>query len=70
MDTTKVIMTLLILIIVLSVATVAFNALSGNKTASAGESEGAHTATVGIYVEAGQPAAEKNNSGLLGEEGQ
>jgi hypothetical protein len=64
MDTTKVIVTLLILTIVLSVATVAFNALSGGKTVTVNHSKGADTATVGLFVEGGAPAADKATVGL------
>ena len=64
MDTTKVIVTLLILTIVLSVATVAFNALSGGKTVTVDNSKRVDTATVGLYIEGGQPVTEKATVGL------
>ena len=64
MDTTKVIVTLLILTIVLSVATVAFNAYAGGKTVVVDTSKKSDTATVGLYVEGGQPATGKANVGL------
>ncbi len=63
MDTTKVIVTLLVLTIILSIATVAFTAFSSNKAVIVSQ-EGASTATVGLYVEGGQPATGSSNVGL------
>lgn len=64
MDTNKVIVTLLVLTIVLSVATVAFGTVSSNKTAVVPGQEGKSIATVGIYVAGGQPVTENANVGL------
>jgi hypothetical protein len=64
MDTTKVIVTLLILTIVLSVATVAFNALSGGKTIVVDKANRSDTATVSLVVEGGKPVTQSANVGL------
>jgi hypothetical protein len=64
MNTTKVIVTLLILTIVLSVVTIAFNAVSGGKTV-VNDSKRADTATIGLYIDGAQaPAAQNANVGL------
>jgi hypothetical protein len=64
MDTTKVIVTLLILTIVLSVATVAFNALSGGKTVTVGHSRSADTATISLVIGGEEPVTQNANVGL------
>lgn len=70
MDTTKVIVTLLILTIVLSIATVAFTAFSGNNVTIRNERGNADRATVGIYVEDPNigPATGGSNVGLYVED--
>ena len=65
MDTTKVIVTLLILTIVLSVATVAFNVLAGDKITLRDDSKRADVATVSFEVECRIPSvADKASVGL------
>lgn len=69
MDTTKVIATLLVLTIILSIATIALNAFGNNgATVKLDKSKGADTATVKLYVEGGMPVTEKSNVGLYVEE--
>lgn len=68
MDTNKVIVILLVLTIVLSVATVAFTTLSaGNQSVKLNQERKA-VATLGLYVEGGQPATEGGNVGLYVQE--
>ena len=64
MDTNKVIVTLLVLTLVLSVATVAFSAMAGNRTAVVPGQESKSIATLGIYVTGGPPVTENANVGL------
>ncbi len=71
MDTNKVIVTLLVLAIVLSVATVAFNAFSGDKTVQLVDTDDKATATVSLQVLGDAPkTSEGANVGLYVESGQ
>ena len=68
METKKIIMTLLVLTIILSVATVVLNMTSGSKnsTVMVNNIKGTDTATVGLFVEGGKPVTtnDKSNVGL------
>ncbi len=61
MDTKKVIITLLILTIVLSLLTIAFNTLSEKKI-FIDERKSGDQATVGLYVEGGKPIVGSTNN--------
>ena len=63
MKASKVVVTLLILVIVLSVVTIAFSAISLNKTAQLGEHNAGSTATVSLVIE-GENTSDGGNVGL------
>ena len=65
MDTNKVIVTLLVLTILMSVVTITFNAIGNNGViVKMDKSNRADTATVSLVVEGGQPTTDGANVGL------
>ncbi len=64
MDTNKVIVTLLVLTIILSLATVAFTAFSANDTVFVNGLRSSDRATVGLYVEGGTPIVGTDNANV------
>ena len=64
METKTIIMTLLVLTILFSIATVAFDMLSGSGTVVHKIARGHGSASVGLFVEGGEPSLGNSNSNI------